>query len=248
MTREEVLSYVKEQYDTEPDYPWRGDPDSAVLRHGDSRKWYGLLMYVSRRRLGLADPEPADILNLKCDPAMGDILRAEPGIFPAYHMSHTEWISVLLDGTVPRDRVLDLIDISYAITASKKKKERLRGPVDWIIPANPKYYDVEAGFQENPVMEWKQTADIRAGDTIYMYMAAPVCAVLYKCRAVEVNLPYHYEDENLTIKKAMKIELLERYAPDRFTREFLQGFGVCAVRSQRKIPHSLSCEMSGQPS
>ena len=94
-------------------------------------------------------------------------------------------------------------------------------------------------------MEWKQTADIRVGDTIYMYMAAPVCAVLYRCRAVEVNIPYSYEDENLTIRKAMKIELQERYAPDRFDREFLKGFGVYAVRSQRRIPHSLSCEMSG---
>ncbi len=245
MLREDILEYVREKYQTEPDRPWRGEPDNVVLRHKDNRKWYGLLMYVSRRNLGLAEREPTDILNVKCDPVLGETLRRTPGIFPAYHMNHREWISILLDGTVEKDRVLDLLDLSYELTASKQKKEKPRGPVEWLIPANPAYYDVEEGFRQDPVMEWKQTSNVKAGDMIYMYMAAPVCAVLYKCRVVEADIPYQYEDENLTIRKAMKIELLERYDKDRFTRDLLKQFGVYAVRSARRMPHSLSCEING---
>ena len=33
MEREEIFQYVKEQYGTEPEYLWKKDPDSAVLRH-----------------------------------------------------------------------------------------------------------------------------------------------------------------------------------------------------------------------
>ncbi len=247
MTREEVLAYVKERYRTEPDHPWKNDPRGAVLRHDDNRRWYGVLLYVSRRKLGLAEPEPVDILNVKCDPVMGEVLRSQPWIFPAYHMNHLEWISILLDGSAPRDRVLDLLDISYSLTASKKKREKERGPVEWLVPANPRYYDVEEGFRQDPVMEWKQTSNVKAGDIVYMYMAAPVCAVLYKCRVEEADIPYQYEDEHLTIRKVMKIRLLERFDEKRFTRDLLKSFGVYAVRSPRRVPYGLSCELGGPP-
>ena len=40
MTRKQWFEWVKEEYDTDPDYPWQDW--NAVLRHKDSRKWYGL--------------------------------------------------------------------------------------------------------------------------------------------------------------------------------------------------------------
>ena len=37
MKREEIFQYVKEQYGTEPEYLWKKDPDSAVLRHKNGK-------------------------------------------------------------------------------------------------------------------------------------------------------------------------------------------------------------------
>ena len=53
-----------------------------------------------------------------------DILNflQEKGIFPAYHMSKTCWISVLLDGTVSEETLSFLIDISFELTSKKRKK------------------------------------------------------------------------------------------------------------------------------
>ena len=51
MTRQEIFEWVKRRYHTVPDYPW--SDDNAVLRHGDSRKWYGLIMEIGRDKLGL---------------------------------------------------------------------------------------------------------------------------------------------------------------------------------------------------
>ena len=82
MDREDVLSYARRKYGTEPDYPWKRDPDSVVLRHEDSRKWYGLIMCVGRDKLGLPGNEPADILNVKCDPAWEKFCVQERGSFP----------------------------------------------------------------------------------------------------------------------------------------------------------------------
>lgn len=52
MTRQEVFSWCKQQYGTEPEYPW--NDWNVVLRHTDNQKWYGLIMEVGRNKLGYA--------------------------------------------------------------------------------------------------------------------------------------------------------------------------------------------------
>lgn len=183
-----------------------------------------------------------DVVNLKIEDRMfKDVLMQDKGILPAYHMNKEHWITVLLDGTVEEEQICSLIDLSFAATASKKKKEKLRPPKEWIVPANPKFYDIEHAFDQAEVIEWKQSSNLRAGDTIFMYVAAPVSAILYKCKAVEVDIPYRYQDENLTITTLMKIKLLRRYGPEQFPFSRLkEEYGIYAVRGPRGVPNSLS--------
>jgi hypothetical protein len=89
-------------------------------------------------------------------------------------------------------------------TASAKKKQKIRPPKEWIIPANPKYYDIVHAFDDTDEITWKQGAGIKTGDTVFMYVGAPVSAILYKCEVTETDIPYKYQDENLTIKALMK--------------------------------------------
>ena len=67
MEREEIFQYVKEQYGTEPEYLWKKDPDSAVLRHKNG-KWYAIIMAVEKKTLGLEEDGKINILDVKCDP------------------------------------------------------------------------------------------------------------------------------------------------------------------------------------
>lgn len=119
MSRQEIFQWVKEQFGTEPDYPWQDT--NAVLRHRKNRKWYGLIMNVGRDKLGLPGREAVEVLNLKCDPELSVFLRTRPGILPAYHMNKVKWISVLLDGTVTDEEIRNLIHMSYDLTESKKR-------------------------------------------------------------------------------------------------------------------------------
>ena len=168
------------------------------------------------------------------------------GIMPAYHMNKMHWVTVLLNGTVPEKRVLELIDMSFLATASAKKKEKVRPPKEWIIPSNPKYYDIIHAFDETDTVDWKQGAGIKMGDTVFMYVGAPVSAVLYKCKVTETNIPYQYQDKNLTISALMKIRLLKRYAPEQFTFEVLKSeYGIYAIRGPRGVPNSLSSALKG---
>ena len=239
--RDRIFAYIKKKYKATPEYPW-GEDDGAVLRHSDNRKWFALVMRVGRGKLGLAGDGQVDVVNLKiADRMFKDVLMQDKGILPAYHMNKEHWITVLLDGTVEEEQICSLIDLSFVATASKKKKEKLRPPKEWIVPANPKFYDIEHAFDQAEVIEWKQSSNLRVGDTIFMYVAAPVSAILYKCKAVEVDIPYRYQDENLTITTLMKIKLLRRYRPEQFPFSRLkEEYGIYAVRGPRGVPNSLS--------
>lgn len=72
------------------------------------------------QKLGLSQGE-SDILNLKCDPMYSFSIINGTGIFPAWHMNKEHWISVRLDGTVPLGEIIPLINMSFALTKSKRK-------------------------------------------------------------------------------------------------------------------------------
>ena len=240
--RDFVFEYIKKKYKVSPEYPWVKYDSNAVFRHTDNKKWFALVMDVQREKFGLQGDEYVDVVNLKVDDMFfRDMLIRQDGIFPAYHMNKQHWITVLLDGTVPEKKVLELVDMSFMATASAKKKEKIRGPKEWIVPANPKYYDIVHAFEEVDEIDWKQGAGIKTGDTVYMYVGAPVSAILYKCKVTETDIPYDYQDENLTIKALMTIKLLKRYKPEKFTFDLLkEEYGIFAVRGPRGIPNSLS--------
>ncbi len=115
--RNDVLQFAEEQYGTKPEYLWMKFPGYAVLRHSDNRKWYGIIMDVQRKKLGLSGDGYVDILDIKCDPVMSGSLMCEKGILPAYHMHKGNWITVLLDGSVEKSLVLSLLEMSFQMTA-----------------------------------------------------------------------------------------------------------------------------------
>ena len=65
MTKQQFLEYCLSAYGTSPDYPFGEDFNTAVLRHADNRKWYAILMRISRRKFGFDSDEVIDVVNLK---------------------------------------------------------------------------------------------------------------------------------------------------------------------------------------
>ena len=118
--REKIFAYIKKKYKAAPEYPW-GEDDGAVLRHGDNRKWFALVMNIGREKLGLAGESRVDVVNLKIDDmAFKDALIQGKGIFPAYHMNKEHWNSIILDGTVPGKEIRRMIAESYDLTRKGK--------------------------------------------------------------------------------------------------------------------------------
>ena len=122
MTRAELFAHIADTYSVVPDYPFEEDFVTAVFRHADNRKWFAIAMRIPRGKLGLAGEGLIDVVNLKVSPEMIPSLTQEPGIFPAYHMNKSHWVTAALDGTASEEMVEFLTEVSFTLTAKKAKK------------------------------------------------------------------------------------------------------------------------------
>ena len=86
-------------------------------------KWYAVIMTVEKSKLGLDGKEPVDIMDVKCDPDMTNMLIQTYGFLPGYHMNKQHWITVLLDGSVSEAKILDFLDMSYNLIDGAGRKE-----------------------------------------------------------------------------------------------------------------------------
>ena len=121
MTKQEFFELCMGLYLTSPDYPFDDDFETAVFRHADNRKWYAIVMRVSRRKFGFDSDEVVDVVNFKLTTEMFGSFGASDGVYPAYHMNKLHWISVLLPDA-PNDVVEFLVNVSFEVTKTKKKR------------------------------------------------------------------------------------------------------------------------------
>ena len=99
------------------DCPFAGDGETTVLRRADNRKWFGIYLGVPRRVFGEGAGSECAV-NVKCDPVLSRMLfQTYAGVVPAYHMNKALWITVRLDGSVPREEVAKLLRLSYDLVA-----------------------------------------------------------------------------------------------------------------------------------
>jgi predicted DNA-binding protein (MmcQ/YjbR family) len=112
MDRETLRAYCLSKPSTVEEFPF--GPEAAVYKV--LSKMFALLPVQS-------DPPS---LSLKCDPTLAAILRdTYPAVTPGYHLNKRHWNSVKVDGSIPDDEVLEMIDHSYdQVVKGLPRKER----------------------------------------------------------------------------------------------------------------------------
>ncbi|MFT3908652.1 MAG: MmcQ/YjbR family DNA-binding protein [Ferruginibacter sp.] len=102
--REHVLSYE----DVEEGFPF--GEDTLVFKINN--KMF-LLVSLTARPLQF---------NVKCDPLKAIELREEypDAILPGYHMNKKHWNTVIVDGTLPKKLLVEMISDSYQLVRGKK--------------------------------------------------------------------------------------------------------------------------------
>lgn len=239
--KDDLSVYIKKKYGAEPQ-PCRRRAGGAVYRHKDSAKPFAEVLTVLSGSRGTEETAGKDILKVRLpDPFLADILSGQKGFSKEYCAGGADRIAILLDGTVPFPEVCRWVDESFLRTASPGERLKYRPPKEWIIPSNPKYYDIQGAFRRSEEIDWKQGKGIRTGDTVYMYVAAPVSAILYECLVTETDIPFVFDSGNVHMTSLMKIRLMRQYREDAFTFARLgEDFGIFAVRGPRGVPAALS--------
>lgn len=78
----------------------------------------GVLVFkVAGKMFAIMPEDPGDgpvEVTLKCDPAWAVELRDEyPAVRPGYHTNKRHWNTVTMDGSIPHEEVLDMVEHSY---------------------------------------------------------------------------------------------------------------------------------------
>ncbi|MBC8061627.1 MAG: MmcQ/YjbR family DNA-binding protein [Clostridiaceae bacterium] len=86
-----------------------------------------LVIKVKSKMFALTNINNKDFsINLKCDPMLSQALRQEyKAITPGYHMNKTHWNTIIIDGSINKEKLLFLVDLSYdLVVKGLKKSER----------------------------------------------------------------------------------------------------------------------------
>lgn len=106
MTRSELKAYCLSKPGTSADFPF----DETI----EAFRVMGKLFALS----SVSQTPPA--VNLKCDPEWALVLRNHyAAVAPGYHMNKTHWNTVTLDGEIPHDELVEMIDHSYRLVVTK---------------------------------------------------------------------------------------------------------------------------------
>ena len=109
---EYLLSLPGAEKDYKPEWSWfrymaRGKLFAAVCSPGPEHRTYG----------------GHDLVNLKCDPAEAELLRARyPDILPGFYTDKRNWIACFLDGGLPDEVLRDLCAGSHRLILEKLPK------------------------------------------------------------------------------------------------------------------------------
>lgn len=60
--------------------------------------------------------------NVKCNPEIAIELREKyPCVLPGYHMNKKHWNTVIIDGSLTKDRLMKMVKDSYLLVAKKNQ-------------------------------------------------------------------------------------------------------------------------------
>lgn len=113
---QKYVDYIKANFGAEQEYPWE---DEASVFRCPNGKWFGLLMRIGFKKLGIESDEPVWVVNLKADAEKIPELVNHKTIFPAWHMNKKYWITIILTTITDFELLCKLTEQSFDLVMNK---------------------------------------------------------------------------------------------------------------------------------
>lgn len=110
-----AIEYVREKYGDELEFLWEKFSDNAVWRRKDSQKWYGAILTVNGRKLGLDTDKIVEIIDLRMKAGNRDAILSRAHYYPGWHMNKKSWFTIVLDDGIPDEEIKLRITESYEL-------------------------------------------------------------------------------------------------------------------------------------
>ncbi len=127
---------------------------------------------------------------------------------------------------------------------------------NWIIPCNPRLFDVFGAYKKLKFIDWGQSAkNIVMGDIVYIYVGRPIQAIMFKTRVIKDSLTWpdvDRSDEEFNLvdsddteepdlqKRWMRLELVKTYAPQDLALKKLVAHGLRGnIQGPRRVDRGI---------
>ncbi|MFJ1447904.1 MmcQ/YjbR family DNA-binding protein [Bacillus halotolerans] len=109
MTLNEIIDYCLSYPDTYKDYPF--GEGWTVMRHKGNKRLFALIFHLDGHLC----------INLKCEPEHANFLRSiYKEVKPGYHMNKDHWNTIILDGSLSKETLGDMVQHSFELAKPKK--------------------------------------------------------------------------------------------------------------------------------
>lgn len=211
-----ILEWVQQTFQESVEYPYK-NKNIGILQNKRNEVRYAVISI----------DEDIEKIEIKLDKEQVQSLLQKDGFFIASHQNKDLWIAIALNDTIKDQRIKDCLSISRGFTLSIRNKK-----VDsdmWLIPSNPKYYDVVGALEYEDTIIWNRHTNVKTGDVVFLYVGKPYSAILYRFVVREV-------DEE---RKLMVLQKEKQFDATACTLTKMRQRGVNTPRGARSMPKEL---------
>ena len=113
-----IIKYVRESYGDELEFLWKKFPDNAVWRRKDNKKWYGAILTVAGKKLGLETDKIVEIIDLRMNSTEAETVLSRKHYYPGWHMNKKSWYTFVLDGSISNEELKERMMESYVLAGN----------------------------------------------------------------------------------------------------------------------------------
>ena len=110
MTRNELIDYCRNKKGVTVEFPF----DNTCMSFKLISKFFAFIDIKNEK----------NVISLKCDPWLAAAFREQyEGVTPGYHLNKKHWNTIDADLDIPKEKVLEMIDMSYDLIYKGLKKQ-----------------------------------------------------------------------------------------------------------------------------